>query len=307
MPQKRKPKKKPMHLEMTRADIAAAQAMPLAEKILLAERNIRQWYTNWEGKVYVAFSGGKDSTVVLHLARRLYPDIPAFFFDTGLEFPEIREFVKTFDGVTFRKPVMTFREVISRYGYPIPSKEVAIAISRYNNTKDPKQKYYRLHGFPNGPKGMIPKKWQYLLKAPFKISGDCCDCMKKNPGHKIEREFKLWRLTGEMAGDSFMRMRNLTKNGCNAFHLKSPVSRPIAMWTEEDIWAYIRQEGIPYASVYDMGYERTGCMFCGFGVCQEKSPNRFQLMRQTHPKLWKYCMEKLGMKRVLDFVGVPIE
>ena len=37
---------------------------------------------------YVAFSGGKDSTVVLDLVRRTEPHVPVCFFDSGLEFPE---------------------------------------------------------------------------------------------------------------------------------------------------------------------------------------------------------------------------
>lgn len=54
-----------------------------------------------------------------------------------------------------------------------------------------------------------------------------------------------------------------------------------------------------------MGYARTGCMWCGFGVHLESSPNRFERMKHTHPKLWEYCMFKLGLKDILDFMGVP--
>lgn len=76
------------------------QGLPLEEKILLTNRRIKQWYEHYYGKVYVAFSGGKDSTVLLHLVRSLYPDVKAVFCDTGLEFPEIRDFVKTVDWVS---------------------------------------------------------------------------------------------------------------------------------------------------------------------------------------------------------------
>lgn len=48
-------------------------------------------------------------------------------------------------------------------------------------------------------------------------------------------------------------------------------------------------------------------MFCAFGAHMEKEPNRFQRMRKTHPKQWKYCMEKLGMREVLKFCGIPFE
>ncbi len=53
------------------------------------------------------------------------------------------------------------------------------------------------------------------------------------------------------------------------------------------------------------GCKRTGCMFCMFGVHLEKQPNRFQQMYKTHPKQWDYCINKLGLKQVLDYIHVP--
>lgn len=65
---------------------------------------------------YISFSGGKDSTVLLHLVRKLYPEIEAVFVDTGLEYPEIKQFVKSIDNVTILRPKMMFNEVINKYG-----------------------------------------------------------------------------------------------------------------------------------------------------------------------------------------------
>ena len=92
----------------------------------MTETRIRQWVEEYgEDGVYVSFSGGKDSTVLLHIARQLYPNIQAVFVDTGLEYPEIRSFVKTFDNVVWLKPKMNFRKVIETYGYPFISKETS--------------------------------------------------------------------------------------------------------------------------------------------------------------------------------------
>ena len=109
----------------TRQDLSVMQAWPLDRKIRVTQAKIIEWYHHYGGKVAVSFSGGKDSTVLLDLARRAFPDIPAVFVDTGLEYPEIREFVKTVPNVTWLRPEMPFSKVISEYGYPVVSKDVA--------------------------------------------------------------------------------------------------------------------------------------------------------------------------------------
>ena len=102
------------------------QALPLDMKVALTKQRIREWVREYgvDG-VFISFSGGKDSTVLLHIARQIFPKIRAVFVDTGLEYPEIRKFVKTFDNIEILRPKMRFDEVIKKYGYPIISKEVS--------------------------------------------------------------------------------------------------------------------------------------------------------------------------------------
>ena len=100
----------------TRQDLSVMQAWPLKRKIRVTQAKIIEWYHHYGGKVAVSFSGGKDSTVLLDLARRAFPDIPAVFVDTGLEYPEIREFVKTVPNVTWLRPEMPFSKVIPQRG-----------------------------------------------------------------------------------------------------------------------------------------------------------------------------------------------
>ena len=80
------------------------QGQPLDIKEQLTANRIKAYYEQLGGNVYVSFSGGKDSTVLLHQVRRMYPNVPAVFIDTGLEYPEIRDFVKTIDNVVWLKP-----------------------------------------------------------------------------------------------------------------------------------------------------------------------------------------------------------
>lgn len=103
------------------------QSLPLQAKITMAEQRIREWYEHFDGNVCISFSGGKDSTVLTDLVHGMYPDVPLVFANTGLEYPEIQKFARDM-GAEFVRPKMSFSEVISTYGYPIISKEVAEAI-----------------------------------------------------------------------------------------------------------------------------------------------------------------------------------
>lgn len=111
----------------TKSDLLQRQALPLGAKVTMSKVRIREWYEHFNGDVCVSFSGGKDSTVLAHLVHDLYPNVPLVFSNTGLEYPEIQKFAREM-GAEFIRPKMSFSEVISKYGYPIISKEVAEAI-----------------------------------------------------------------------------------------------------------------------------------------------------------------------------------
>lgn len=103
------------------------QALPLLAKVRMSQARISEWYRHWDGDVCISFSGGKDSTVLAHVVHEYYPNVPLVFANTGLEYPEIQSFARKM-GAEFVRPKMSFSEVISKYGYPIISKENAEAI-----------------------------------------------------------------------------------------------------------------------------------------------------------------------------------
>ena len=311
---------------MNANDLKILQAYPLWMKVERTKRRIAEWVDYYgEDGVYISFSGGKDSTVLLHLVRSLYPEIEAVFCNTGLEYPEIVKFVKDIPNVRILKPELTFKQVIDQKGYPVISKSVAntVRLAR-KNIEEGKDtlRVRQIKGLEVGSK-FNKGKWEFLLDAPFKISDECCNEMKKKPFKKYEKETGKVPFIGTLAVESQQREAVYLKTGCNAFDSKKPKSTPLGFWTEQDILQYIFENNLTICSVYgdiveesDMlgnknyratGEQRTGCMFCMFGCHLEKEPNRFQRMKYTHPKQYKYCMEKLNLKEVLDYINVKYD
>lgn len=286
------------------------QSLPLGAKIAFTQSRIRDWYEHYSGDVYISFSGGKDSTVLLDIVKGMYPDVPAVFCDTGLEYPEVREFaIRNADLVL--KPDMTFKKVLENYGYPLPSKEQAYFIRQARHST-PRTRALRL----GDGRYSVSNKWRFLINAPFEISEKCCDVMKKKPFRRYEKESRRKCMTAMMASESSLRERQYMQHGCNAFDNKNPGSMPMAIWNDQDVLRYIKDNGIEYASCYGeivnagnklkcTREDRTGCMFCMFGIQYDGTPNRFQRMERDYPKQYDYCINKLGIGKVLDYVGIP--
>lgn len=302
----------------TAADLRIMQGWPLERKIKVTQTKIMEWYYHYDGNITVSFSGGKDSTVLLDLTRRAFPDVPAAFVDTGLEYPEIRAFVKSVPNVDWLRPELSFNRVIEEYGYPVISKDVTKRV--YYARRGSTWAVRHLNGLnADGTPSKYNErymKWRFLVEAPFFISDKCCDVMKKRPFRLYVRETGRMQIIGTMACESARRQATYLKTGCNAFHTAHPSSQPMSFWTEQDVLQYLKLTGIPYAPVYGdivrsggklitTGARRTGCMFCMFGLHLEKTPNRFQRMALTHPRQYDYCVNKLGCGRVLDYIHVP--
>ena len=118
-------------------------------------------------------------------------------------------------------------------------------------------------------------------------------------------------MVGIMAADSRDRLgAYIDRGGCNALRKDGAVSWPLGIWTDDDIWGYLKKHQIRYAGIYDKGVSRTGCMFCLFGIqmdTRKNRENRIQALRRSHPKLWDYYVNRLGMREVMDFLGFPVD
>ena len=121
-----------MENKHTMSDLYQMQSLPLSAKISMTARRINEWVNEFgEDGVYLSFSGGKDSTVLGHIIREVcgYKNIPFVFVDVPTQYPELKEFAKTFDNLVILKPKISFAQVCEQYGFPMISKEVSNCVS----------------------------------------------------------------------------------------------------------------------------------------------------------------------------------
>nr|DAF15954.1 MAG TPA: phosphoadenosine-phosphosulfate reductase [Caudoviricetes sp.] len=187
------------------------------------------------------------------------------FVNTGLEYPEIQKFVneyaawlrREFPRVTVNlhrlRPKMNIRQVVTKYGYSIVSKEVADCV--WQTRRNPSgTRAARLRGElldENGEKSPFNcDNWAFLLDAPFLISGECCRIMKKSTAHAYESKAHERPMVATMATEGRQRMQKWMATGCNAFEGNRPMGKPMSFWTEQDVLRFIVERQLPYASVY---------------------------------------------------------
>ena len=287
------------------AELRRLQKQPYKWKVEHAQDVIRE-FVEHEGVngVYVSFSGGKDSLALLHLVRSIYPDVPAVFANTGIEFPEQVKFVRTFQNVIEVHPIKHFPKIIKEDGIVYPSKEVAMYIKAAKGGAAYAVNGLRgldLEGKENRYKSRF-KKWAYLMDCGVKISPDCCELMKERPMRDYENINGKSPIIGTRAEESFRRAVGWMKSGCNSFAGNRAKSTPLSLWLESDVWRYIDENSIKLSPMYTEGrMNRTGCMFCPVPIAHGDYKN-IEYARIHHPKMYETMMIKHRLKVMLEKV-----
>lgn len=196
----------------------------------------------FQGKLAVAFSGGKDSLVAVHLAMRINPKLPVIFTNTTVEFPETILFVE----------------------------KLAHDWKLNLNVATPRKGFFRMvseKGWANHE-----DRW-------------CCKPCKENPALEFMlKEDIQAEITGTTRTESIYR-RSLTP-------IKLPKKEPYLIrvnpiydWNQQEVWAYIRQNNLPFNPLYSRGFRRIGCWCCPLN-----GPSHYVRLKKTHPKLYQFLL-----------------
>lgn len=289
-------------LSYRRDTLASLRAMPLEAKIIKTKYLIREAITTFgEDHCYISYSGGKDSTVLSHIAKQMYPNILHLFANTTNEYPETLKHIQweinenhtniiTVYPIDSKGEMWNFKKVVKRYGYPMFSKRVSNAIRTYQHAKTNRTKQNSIDYIERNF-----KKYKDYMELP--ISDKCCDKLKKEPLRRKAKELGMdCVILGILASESYQREKAWLEYGCNVFYkLKDNQCKPLSFWTDEDISEYIDKYKVKIPDLYNMGYTRNGCMYCGFGVHLEPAEtNRYKKLKETHPLQYAYFINNFG-------------
>jgi len=242
------------------------------KKVNLANEIIKETLSKSK-KPAVAFSGGKNSLVVLHLVLKYKPDVTVVFNNTLIEYPETVRYVHkiaeewnlNFHEVKPEKGV-NYWKIVKEYGFP------QIRKFRRDGIAEPK----------------------------------CCSLLKTKPVSKFYNENNIdCYLSGISAYESRMRKLVIYKNGLIRLvkkighdgYLKQPTiaTYPVALWSDKDIWRYIKENNLPVNPVYEKyKLERVGCMYCTGYVGWQK------VMARTNPVVLRKILKMMNNQVTLD-------
>lgn len=318
--------------------MAKEMSEELSFKLMEAMHRVEQLYYETNGKCYLSFSGGKDSTVILAIIKLCEEictipknAIPAVYCDTRIELNATKEFVEWvrdnwYGNVEIIYPEKPFYSVIKEYGKPMKSKMKSEYLNRWqrpnaspeakeysfrqlmavDDTIDNPSQYYKTTKIAN--------KDLHLMHPDFdiRISSKCCDILKKKP-------FEVYSKTHDVAGyflgermdeggaRYITAKRRLAEGGklCTKTKGSRIVKMPIIDWTDENIAEFIEYYNVPLSRAYtEYGLERTGCYLCPFSLQLKQN---LEILKIHEPTSYRASMAFLKDVYIAQDIELPFD
>lgn len=213
-----------------------------------------------ENGFQLAFSGGKDSQALYHVARMAGVRFKAFMSLTSLDPPEVIRFVKRqYPDVELIKPRMSIYDMALRKRL-LPTRTIRWCCAEYKET----------HGA--GKVALIGIRRQESARRSKRNEVELA-------GHKFSGSFDQWSEHRE------------TMVTCVGGKDKILVS-PLLHWTERDVWQFLSVTvKVPHCELYDQGHSRIGCICCPMSSYRQKARD---IRRWPHVrKNWLRTIQRL--------------
>lgn len=191
-----------------------------------------------EDGFWLAFSGGKDSQVLYHVAQMAGVRFKAHMNLTSVDPPEVIRFVKRqYPDVELTKPRMSIFEMAKKKRM-LPTRKFRWCCAEYKE----------ING--EGKVTLIGIRKQESARRSKRNEVELGN-------HKFSGNFDQWSEHEE---------KMVTCVGGKDKILVSP----IIYWTERDVWEFLNENGIPHCELYDQGYTRIGCICCPMSNTRQK-------------------------------------
>lgn len=306
--------------------------MSLDDKVTTACHRIEEMWYETEGKCYVSFSGGKDSTVLLALIKLCEEvltipvgGIPAVFSNTGIEMGITVDFVRWvkesgwYSNVQMIRPEHSFDWCIKKYGKPMKSKVRSEYLHRWQTGVRTENTVKSLvYGISRSGKtakqSRLADKDFHMLSDEFGIlaSPKCCTVLKKNPFKQFEKDNgvkgTIYGLRADEGGARELVIRKKYENGGKicTFYSKGKIKKaPIVDWADEDVEEFIKAYKVPLSDAYTKyGFHRTGCMACPYNSHVD---NDLKYLYYHEPNRYKASMHWLKDVYIAQNVILPFD
>ena len=256
--------------------LARLQALPLPKKIDMAVAIIERGKKETDSApACVLYSGGKDSTVLLHLATRVYPRPLVMFNNTGLAEPRLVQFIRQ------RTRGLDFIETQ-------PDEE---AFTMWKRTK-----YWPLFGKRTFTARC--RACQGLRVSPVQ----CCYQLKEAPANRVMKDrgvrLAIW---GNRADESARRKFMFCDSGTLFKPKKYPWHQcyPLAFWTERDVLTFLDEHEPDYPQSLST---EAGCWPCCTDIT--RTPNNIQRLFKADRGKFDYMIRAGFGEIILKAKGI---
>ena len=210
---------------------------------------------------HVAFSGGKDSQVLLELVKMAGVKYHAEMCVTTVDHPALMKFVRRhYPDVKLNRPELNMYDLI-RKNRCLPLRKMRFCCATLKEQTGAGT--ITLLGVRREESVRRARRNEVEISG-YKFSGSLDQ-------FNIYSETKITCVNGK---DKLMIM-------------------PILHWTHNDVWTFIRSRNMPYCELYDMGFKRIGCMFCPMAASKEKAIERrmYPGVEKAYKKAIQYCID----------------